>query len=186
MAPEIGFATRQKSAEFLHMRTKNDAYYRIHIQYAGITFLALSNAAPDIFSQMSAASQESFGMTMGDSLGSSLFNVAGVIAIVVLIHPFRASKELLWKDALSFGLATLINLALVIVGLFPWWLCVVFPIIYTVYLVISWIFEQYQKAHPQKEILDSPRMKRHTIVQIVFSVLRFAVGVIWMNAFSGM
>ncbi|KAK2949077.1 Ca2+:Cation Antiporter [Blattamonas nauphoetae] len=129
---------------------------------AGITFLAISNAAPDVFTQMAAGAQDSFGMTMGDSLGSSLFNVAGVVSIVVLIRPFKATKELLWKDALSFGLSTLIMLALVLVGKYLWWLCIVFPVIYAVYIFASWVLERFQKRqaskNPQIEDSESQEM----------------------------
>ena len=61
---------------------------------AGVTFLALGNGAPDLFSSFSAISQEAAELSLGAILGAGIFVNTVVVGSIALITPFKVDSFL--------------------------------------------------------------------------------------------
>lgn len=62
--------------------------FQLSPDISGVTFLALGNGAPDIFSSFSALSSGALDIGLGALMGGVNFVVAIVVAIVILVFRF--------------------------------------------------------------------------------------------------
>ena len=116
---------------------------------AGLTFLALGNGAPDIFSQIAAsiASPRGAEMALGEMLGSSLIIAGLVFAIVAILVPFRVNANEFVRDVV-FLLISLVFLFLILLdSAISMWEALGFIVLYSVYLYVA-IFDVGKYLHP--------------------------------------
>lgn len=79
---------------------------------AGVTFLALGNGSPDLFSTFSAMRANSGSLAVGELLGAATFIVSCVVGSMCIIKPFEVHRTSFLRDVGFFGLA--VSLVLVI------------------------------------------------------------------------
>jgi sodium/potassium/calcium exchanger 6 len=87
-------------------------FFRLSPDVAGVTFLALGNGAPDIFSIFAGILSGSSGLGIGQPIGSSLFIISFVLAAVILL-----SKEVISVNPFYF-LRDIIVLIIAIIFVF--------------------------------------------------------------------
>ncbi|KAJ4461700.1 Ca2+:Cation Antiporter [Paratrimastix pyriformis] len=110
---------------------------------AGVTFLALGNGAPDLFSQLAGAQNGAFQLALGEALGSGLFIVSIVLGAVGLIATFNLDPMSLAMDASTY-LGTVVFLLLISIdSQITWVELALFPVLYAGYvvavIVVDWI-----------------------------------------------
>lgn len=108
---------------------------------AGITFLAIGNGAPDIFSQIAGAGGESFDITLGEAMGSGLFAIAIIVGLVGIIKPFEMSVACFYKDIPAYLLCGIFLIVTVAMGQFTLTFTILFPVLYILYVIFSGIWE---------------------------------------------
>lgn len=107
---------------------------------AGVTFLALGNGAPDIFSTIAAMGENSNNLAFGELIGAAAFITGVVSGSMALVRPFDVVKVPLVRDAI-FLIATIVFLLYILSdGYLRLWHCVTLLLIYLVYIVVvvSW------------------------------------------------
>lgn len=113
--------------------------------FAGVTFLALGNGAPDVFSSLSSfvTSEATTSIGINASLGGTVFICTVVVGSTAILCPCYVSSTVFVRDV-SFYLVAIITVAIVAAGkdiyvstamamfaLYGWYVAVVF--------VISWL-----------------------------------------------
>jgi sodium/potassium/calcium exchanger 6 len=68
----------------------------------GVTFLALGNGAPDLFSSFTAIQQDSFSLAMGELMGAASFIVTCVVGMLAITTGFRVNRRPFLRDVLFF------------------------------------------------------------------------------------
>lgn len=72
---------------------------------AGVTFLALGNGSPDVFSTFAAMSSNSGGMAVGELIGAAGFITAVVAGSMALVREFKVQKRTFVRDIVYFIIA---------------------------------------------------------------------------------
>ncbi|OZJ04702.1 hypothetical protein BZG36_02530 [Bifiguratus adelaidae] len=75
---------------------------------AGVTFLALGNGSPDLFSTISAMSSTSPALALGELLGAAHFITTVVAGVMVIIHPFKVPRCQFLRDVIVFSFSILL------------------------------------------------------------------------------
>lgn len=115
-------------------------YLNISDALAGVTFLALGNGAPDIFSTIAAMKESSNNLALGELMGAAAFITGVVAGTMALMKPFKIDKVSFLRDAL-FLLATVSFLHYVLYdGYLRMWHCVLLLAVYVTYIsvVLAW------------------------------------------------
>ncbi len=61
----------------------------------GMTVVALGTSLPELATSLVAAFHKEHGISVGNIIGSNLFNILSVVGVVSLIHPLNAPQEIL-------------------------------------------------------------------------------------------
>ncbi|KHE81938.1 hypothetical protein GE21DRAFT_2458, partial [Neurospora crassa] len=69
---------------------------------AGVTFLALGNGSPDVFSTFAAMSSNSGSMAVGELIGAAGFITAVVAGSMALVREFKVQKRTFVRDIVYF------------------------------------------------------------------------------------
>ncbi|RDA90352.1 hypothetical protein CP533_3376 [Ophiocordyceps camponoti-saundersi (nom. inval.)] len=102
---------------------------------AGVTFLALGNGSPDVFSTFAAMSSNSPAMAIGELIGAASF-IAGVVAgSMALVREFRVDRVSYARDICFFIVAVAFTMAFLADGRLHLWECCVMVGYYVVYVV---------------------------------------------------
>ncbi|KAK1782042.1 Sodium/calcium exchanger protein-domain-containing protein [Copromyces sp. CBS 386.78] len=72
---------------------------------AGVTFLALGNGSPDVFSTFAAMSSNSGSMAVGELIGAAGFITAVVAGSMALVCEFKVQKRTFVRDIIYFIIA---------------------------------------------------------------------------------
>lgn len=123
-------------------------YMNMSDTLAGVTFLALGNGAPDIFSTIAAMSESSNNLALGELIGAAAFITGVVAGSMALMKPFRVDKISFIRDAV-FLAGTIGFLHYVLHdGSLRLWHCVVLLAIYITYIsvVLAWHWWRSRRA----------------------------------------
>jgi cation:H+ antiporter len=74
--------------------------YRLSIQplTIGLTVVAFGTSAPELFTCAKAALKQMGGISVGNALGSNIFNIAIIVGIAALIYPLNIQIRLIRQD----------------------------------------------------------------------------------------
>ena len=138
---------------------------------AGVTFLALGNGSPDVFSTFSAMRSNTGSLAVGELFGAASFIVSCVVGSMCIIHPFKVEKYPFLRDVGFFFIAVSLVLfvlwdgmlvlweALLLVGLYVTYVCVV--------VVWSW-WERRQQAKRAHEALIRDEYSSERVPEIAY------------------
>lgn len=76
----------------------------------GLTVVAFGTSAPEFAVTIDAAFAGEADVSVGNVVGSNLFNVGIVLGGIALVHPFRVEESLVRRDAVAMGVATALAL----------------------------------------------------------------------------
>ena len=152
----------------------------------GLTIVAIGTASPEIAVSLRAAATGQGDLTLGNVLGSNIFNILFILGLTAIVAPIVIAEQLIRKDApimlgvslLAFGLALDKNLgaldgAILIAGV----------IAYTVFALKQSRNEskEVQNEFAQEFAEKQPRTTRNTLVNIVFIVIGLGLLVLGSN-----
>lgn len=88
----------------------------------GLTIVALGTASPEIAVSLQAAVSGQGDITIGNVIGSNIFNILGILGVTALVRPLAVSAPILssdlwWMLGLSFALFPLMRSRAVITRL---------------------------------------------------------------------
>lgn len=138
-------------------------YLNISDTLAGVTFLALGNGAPDIFSTIAAMKESSNNLALGELIGAAAFITGVVAGTMALMKPFKVDRVSFLRDAL-FLLGTISFLHYVLDdGYLRMWHCIVLLAIYITYIsvVLAWHWWRNHRTNPDVDNSTSIHAAEH-------------------------
>ncbi|SIR61615.1 calcium/sodium antiporter [Natronorubrum thiooxidans] len=72
----------------------------------GLTVVAFGTSAPEIAVSVTAALEGQGDVSVGNVIGSNVFNIGVILGIVAILAPFRVTETLLRRDAVAMAGAT--------------------------------------------------------------------------------
>ncbi|CCH46099.1 Sodium/potassium/calcium exchanger 1 [Wickerhamomyces ciferrii] len=107
---------------------------------AGVTFLALGNGSPDVFSTLEAMKIGSSNLAIGELCGAALFITCVVVGGMSIVKPFKVVKKPFIRDLIFLILAIIITMIFLSDGKITIWESLIMLLLYVIYVVfvISW------------------------------------------------
>ncbi|KAM0332500.1 hypothetical protein ACHAQA_002782 [Verticillium albo-atrum] len=107
---------------------------------AGVTFLALGNGSPDVFSTFAAMGSNSASMAVGELIGAASFITAVVAGSMALVREFKVGRRTYVRDICFFIVAVIFTMCFLADGHLHLWECIVMIVYYIFYVftVVTW------------------------------------------------
>ncbi|KIM33204.1 hypothetical protein M408DRAFT_61176 [Serendipita vermifera MAFF 305830] len=122
---------------------------------AGVTFLALGNGSPDVFSTFSAMKAESGSLAIGELLGAATFIVSVVVGSMALIKPFKVNRGPFLRDVGFFTTAIVLLLAVLFDGIVKGWEAGLLVLLYAIYVAVVVATSMYEKRLERRKRKES-------------------------------
>ena len=112
---------------------------------AGVTFLALGNGSPDVFSTFAAMGSNSGSMAVGELIGAAGFITAVVAGSMALVREFKVNKKTFVRDIGFFIVAVAFAVGFLSDGHVHLWECFVMIGFYAFYVLVVVGWHAYSK-----------------------------------------
>jgi cation:H+ antiporter len=152
------------------------AAFRVSPLAIGLTIVAIGTASPEIAVSVQAAATGQADLTLGNVLGSNIFNILFILGLTAIVAPIVIAEQLIHKDApimlaaslLAFGLALDKNL-----GRLDGLILLVGVIAYTIFALRQSHTEnsQVQNEFAQEFGEKEPHTLRNTVTNIASIII---------------
>lgn len=152
----------------------------------GLTIVAIGTASPEIAVSIQAAANGQADLTLGNVLGSNIFNILFILGLTALVAPIMIAEQLIRKDApimlgvslLTFGLAFDGTL-----GLFDGFILLAGLVGYIVYAIRQSKLESaaVQDEYAQEYSQTEPRSTRNILINLLWIVVGLGLLVLGSN-----
>jgi len=158
----IGFVLLVKGADFFVDGSSSVAkLLKVPPLIIGLTIVALGTSAPEAAVSITAALDKVGGLSVGNILGSNIFNLLVVIGMSALLKPFNTDKDILRRDLPLNLVISVLLLAFMyngILGRFEGAVLFILMILYLIYLIYDSIKnksegEEVKALSPLKSVL---------------------------------
>jgi sodium/potassium/calcium exchanger 6 len=112
---------------------------------AGVTFLALGNGSPDVFSTFAAMGSNSGSMAVGELIGAAGFITAVVAGSMALVREFKVNQKTFVRDIGFFIVAVAFAVGFLSDGHIHLWECFVMIGFYAFYVFVVVTWHAYSK-----------------------------------------
>ncbi|EFX01753.1 sodium calcium exchanger protein [Grosmannia clavigera kw1407] len=124
---------------------------------AGVTFLALGNGSPDVFSTFAAMGSNSGSMAVGELIGAASFITAVVAGSMALVREFRVSRYTFVRDICFFIAAVAFAIVFLADGRLLLWECCTMIAFYLFYVVTvvgwHWVVKRRKRRRVREALL---------------------------------
>src|SRR5271170_5024154 len=127
---------------------------------AGVTFLALGNGSPDLFSTFAAMKVGSGSLAIGELIGAAFFITSVVAGSMAIVNPFKVSRKSFVRDAIFFAGAVAFSVGLLADGKITTWETSMMIAYYIVYVVVVVMATWYWGKRSRKRRTES-RARHH-------------------------
>ncbi|KAF8577083.1 hypothetical protein K439DRAFT_1639998 [Ramaria rubella] len=118
---------------------------------AGVTFLAVGNGSPDVFSTFSAMKSQSGSLAVGELLGAASFIVSVVVGSMCIIKPFHVNRGPFLRDVGFFTVAVALLLWILHDGKLHAWEAGTLVGLYVVYVAAVVVGTWWDKRSGEKQ-----------------------------------
>jgi cation:H+ antiporter len=152
----------------------------------GLTIVALGTASPEIAVSIQAAASGQADLTLGNVLGSNIFNILFILGLTSIVAPIVIAKQLIRKDAPIMLGVSLLVLTLAFdgnLGAMDGAILVFLLVLYTVFALkqsgseSTKVQNEYAEEYAQKQ----PRTTRNSVGNIVFVLLGLGLLILGSN-----
>ena len=138
----------------------------------GLTIVSIGTSMPELLVSIKAAMNGQSAISIGNALGSNLFNFGIILGLSAIIYPLLAKKQLLKFDVPVMILTSVLFLLLFLdskISRIEAILMVILFLSYTTYLLVS--SKRKQKSNPDTDKDDDIKLTKHWALDIVFIVV---------------
>ncbi len=148
---------------------------RLHISplIIGLTIVSMGTSAPELVVSIKAAMVGQSALSVGNVLGSNLFNVALILGVSALIIPLAVKKQLLKVDVPVMLGATLLFLIMFIDGRLSFFESLILLVLFLAYMIYLFIVALKNKNNAESEE-GFIRIYKHWMLDIVLIALGLA------------
>jgi cation:H+ antiporter len=141
----------------------------------GLTVVALGTASPEIAVSLQAAANGQGDLTLGNVLGSNIFNILFILGITAILAPIVIAEQLIRKDAPIMLGVSLLALVLAFDGNMGWLDGVILLLCLTAYLIFALRQSRAESRDVQNEYArefaeKQPRTARNTLNNVFFII----------------
>ncbi len=152
----------------------------------GLTIVAIGTASPEIAVSLQAAFKGQGNLTLGNVLGSNIFNILFILGTTALITPVVIAKQLIRKDAPIMLGVSLLTLLLALDGSLKRWDGALLHLGLIVYMVFALRQSRQESSDVQDEFTrefapKESRTLRHTISNLIFVIAGLGLLVLGSN-----
>jgi sodium/potassium/calcium exchanger 6 len=127
---------------------------------AGVTFLALGNGSPDLFSTFAAMRVGSGSLAIGELIGAAFFITSVVSGSMAIVNPFKVSHKSFLRDVTFFAGAVGFSVGLLADGKINTWETSFMIAYYIVYVFVVVMATWYWGKRSRRRRQES-RARRH-------------------------
>lgn len=80
----------------------------------GLTFVAFGTSLPELIIGINASNEGSYGIVIGNIIGTNIVNMAGILALICIINPIKFLRETVKKDMYMSLLSSIILFVLLL------------------------------------------------------------------------
>lgn len=144
----IGFVLLIKGADVFVDGASNVAYhYKVSTIVVGLTIVAIGTSAPEAAVSITASLAGSNAISLGNVVGSNIFNILGVIGISALIANLKVDKVLIERD---FPFLIISSIGLLLVAYLFGEISRIIGAIFLI-LIAIYIYRMVKQANENKE-----------------------------------
>ncbi|MCL4268692.1 MAG: calcium/sodium antiporter [Anaerolineales bacterium] len=152
----------------------------------GLTIVAIGTASPEIAVSLQAAAAGQGDLTLGNVLGSNIFNILFILGVTAIVAPVVIAEQLIRKDAPIMLGISLLTLVLAIDGNLGWFDGVILLIGMISYIVFALRQSKEESKAVQAEYAQEfapkePHTARNTITNIGFILVGLGLLVLGSN-----
>jgi solute carrier family 24 (sodium/potassium/calcium exchanger), member 6 len=128
---------------------------RMSESMAGVTFLALGNGSPDLFSTFAAMRVGSGSLAIGELIGAAFFITSVVAGSMAIVNPFKVSRKSFLRDAIFFSGAVGFSVCLLADGKITTWETSAMIAYYVLYVVLVVMATWYWRKRSNRRRQES-------------------------------
>jgi len=152
----------------------------------GLTIVAMGTASPEIAVSLQAAANGQGDLTLGNVLGSNIFNILFILGLTSIVAPIVIAEQLIRKDAPIMLGVSLLTLALALDGNLGWLdglFLLLGLIIYVVFALRQSRVEsrQVQEEYAEEFAEKEPHTAKKTILNAGFILIGLGLLVLGSN-----
>jgi len=152
----------------------------------GLTIVAMGTASPEIAVSLQAAASGQGDLTLGNVLGSNIFNILFILGITSIVAPIIIAEQLIRKDTPIMLGVSLLTMALALDGKLGWLdgtLLLLGMMVYMVFALRQSRAESrdVQKEYAQEFSAKQPRTIRNILANVVFILIGLGLLVLGSN-----
>ena len=121
---------------------------------AGVTFLALGNGSPDVFSTFAAMKTHSGSLAVGELIGAAGFITAVVAGSMALARPFKVARKSFIRDVSFFIVAAAFSMVFLADGHLHLWECATMVGFYVFYVIFVVLWHWYLRRRSRRLALE--------------------------------
>lgn len=114
----------------------------------GLTIVAIGTSAPEFAVSISSAATDQLDISIGNIVGSNIFNVGFILGGLAFFRPVFTSRSLVYRDGMIVVLATILLMIFMWDQLLIWYEGVIFLIFLTAYVAYLYL----QREAPDEEL----------------------------------
>lgn len=137
----------------------------------GLTIVSIGTSAPELVVSAKAAMMGQSALSIGNVLGSNLFNVCVILGISAIIYPLYVKRQLLKLDVPVMILTSLLFLLLFLDGAISRIEAILFIVAFLVYMV--YLFAASRKHAGTDNEEDKIKTYKHWLIDVLLITLGF-------------
>lgn len=149
-------------------------HLRVSEAFIGLTIVAAGTSAPEIAVSVLAALDGQGALSVGNVIGSNIFNLGFILGLVALVSPQKIEKKMVYRDGLVLFGSTLMVLLMIwdqAIGRFEGILLLAALVGYTLYL---WVKKDVP-AHEDEEIDMAQKTKDGRLKDFLVFAMSLAI-----------
>ncbi|MCK6488931.1 MAG: calcium/sodium antiporter [Planctomycetes bacterium] len=122
----------------------------------GATIVAGGTSMPELVASVSGALGGQYGLAVGNVVGSNIFNVGVILALVALVAPLQVAPGIARFDwPFMAAVSAACGAIALVAGVFPQWACCLFLAVWLGYIIWS-----VRSGHGTEEAAEEPAVAR--------------------------
>jgi len=128
--------------------------------FIGLTLVGFGTSAPELVASLIAAFREAPGIAVGNVVGSNVANILLILGVTAAIAPVAVFRQEFHRDAIALAVATLIGVAVILLGRLDRLPGVVMIALLAGYVVLTYLAER--KTHDAEAVMHEREAELHT------------------------
>ena len=171
----IGFVLLIKGADIFVDGASNVAYnFKIPTVIVGLTIVAFGTSAPEAAVSITSAFAGSNAISLGNVVGSNIFNILGVVGTSALLGTLTVDKVLIKRD---FPFLVVSTIGLLIIAYLFGEISQICGIIFLI-IIIAYVYYLVKKAREDKDAMNEQSEIKLTIPKAVIYIVIGIIGII--------